>query len=163
MQTRGNMPNYICNDYLLKEEYQFSPTEWYWLYQPHSRAGLMFMRRWPTQSGLHDFCSLSCHSFSLVFSLSFVELFCFVSNCLSFWFLFCFLGFYFEKEEKKHEVGWVRRWRGSGRTWRKIKNIIKTYCMAMVKTIFKSNKSFKIYIRTGKLIVSLFKLNHVIK
>lgn len=43
------------------------------------------------------------------------------------------------------------------------KNIIKTYCMAIVKTIFKSNKSFKIYIRTGKLIVSLFKLNHVIK
>lgn len=162
MQTRGNMPNYICNEYLLKEEYHFSPTEWYWLYQPHSRAGLMFMRRWPTQSGLHDFCSLSCHSFSLVFSLSFVELFCFVSNCLSFWFLFCFLGFYFEKEKKT----WSWMGKEVERLWEDLeeeKNIIKTYCMAIVKTIFKSNKSFKIYIRTGKLIVSLFKLNHVIK
>lgn len=76
-----------------EREKQFSPVEWSWVYQPHSRAGLMLRSEWPIQ--MH-----SMFVFFMILLLLFGVL-------LSFFALFsCFYFMYYERKNMNW-VGWV--------------------------------------------------------
>ena len=51
-----------------ERENQFSPVEWSWVYQPHSRAGLMLRSRWPIRMDSMFVC-LFVHDFVVFFAL----------------------------------------------------------------------------------------------
>lgn len=76
-----------------ERENQFSPVECSWVYQPHSRAGLMLRSEWPIQMD-------SMFVFFMILLLLFVVL-------LSFFALFsCFYFMYYERTNMNW-VGWV--------------------------------------------------------
>lgn len=68
---------------------QFSPIEQHWVYQPHSRSGLMFRRSWLIQNELH--IDLFFHGFVIFWRFFVVISFCFD-------FLFLYLCIYRQKK-----------------------------------------------------------------
>lgn len=74
-----------------EREKQFSPVEWSWVYQPHSRAGLMLRSEWPIQM-------------DSMFVFSWFCCYCLEFCCL---FLLCFLVFILCIMRERTWIGWA--------------------------------------------------------
>lgn len=104
----------ICNLCLLGERNNFSLVKWHWVCQPHSLCPMLRSVRPSIRTSFLP--SLSFHGlFISVLYFCVIDLFKF-----SFFVLFFFNLFIWE------EVQWVNRWEGSGKSWDKGKNMIKT-------------------------------------
>lgn len=75
-------------------------VEWHWMYQPHSRAGLMLRSCWPTQDGFHGF-SLLCFWVCVLVVVG--------------WYFGLFVSFFLSFIRKKRTLSWER-----GKIWEEL-------------------------------------------